>query len=95
MKFETLPYYARKGTSIPRKELFNNLKRLYLQKSGMTKQDLAAQLEVSPQYLCMWASITNKRNPPLWSIIRLCSWLDCHILITPDTVKIQQNESDY
>ncbi len=95
MKFETLPYYARKGIGIPRTEIFNNLKRLYLQETSIKVQDLASKLEITPQYLSMWSNPDNNRNPPMWAIIRLCCWLDLYIMINGDKVTIEQKNNEY
>ena len=94
-KFETMPYFAQKGVDIPRTELFISLKNLYLQKTGLNNQDLADQMGVSPQYLSMWCNAKNNRKPPMWSIIRLCVWLDCYIMITGNKVTIEQVQRDY
>ena len=87
------PVFTVKGADIPRRDIFKNLKHIYLTRTEESNSELAKILDITPQSCSTMATGTDRRSPPWWVIMRLCSLLDYEIVLTPDDVRLRIQES--
>ncbi len=79
---------AEKNSRLPRTEIYGILRHQYLKKSAARSRDLAALLECTPQVCSTYATGTDNRTPPWWTILRMCQMLNCEVVVSPSGVRI-------
>lgn len=82
-----------KGQTIPRREIYSELRDRWLEQTGDTSAALAKLLEISAQSCSTLASGTNNRLPAWYLIVRLCKMLDLILVINQDSVEIVQDHT--
>jgi hypothetical protein len=77
-----------KGSEIPRREIYAELRDRWIVKTGETSVALSKKLEISAQSCSTFASGTNNRLPSWYLINRLCEYLGYMMLVKSDCVEI-------
>ena len=81
-----------KGSDIPRREIYTELRQTWLDTTGNTSAALADILEISAQSCSTLASGTNNRLPAWYLIVKLCKMLNYRIVINHDSVEIVKDQ---
>jgi len=98
---DTVPVFAQRGVELPVNTMFSTLRDFWLEDAdGRTSSELAELLDtaarerggtgrVLPQNVSQWATGSDDRKPPSWVLMRLCSWTNSRIVLTPSAVSIE------
>ena len=84
------PIFTKRGNNLPRRDIYKQLKNLWINKTGGTNIQLSEMIGVSPQVASTYASGTDNRTPPWSAILTLCHELGYEIIVRPNEILVQE-----
>ena len=93
MPKEKKPVFTERTNPLPRRDIYKQLKNLWINQTGGSNIQLSKMIGVSPLVASTYASGTDNRTPPWSAILTLCHELGYEIVVRPSEVLVQELHS--